>query len=188
METKWANQRKRSRNSYPSVSGAGLENQDKARLCILAREAWDVNDECRITNVDFATWRKHQQFLAVTGANPLLDRTSRLSLRDCTKRDLLKLVAHFENLAGETGRAVKTHMRAATQDTAVAMHNLTAACGERGLSLSYPAKICAKQNKCALEDASANQLWRLVFTVRNRRKKRDASPVLKTASPASDPF
>ena len=182
METKWTNQRKRSRNAYPSVGGP-LERNDKARICILAREAFDKAD----TDLDFETWRRHEQFLAVTGANPLLDRTSRLSLRDCTKRDLLKLVAHFQNLAGEPGRAVNTHLRAVVQDNALAMRKLEMECAARGIKISYPAKICAKQYKCALEEASPNQLWRLVFTVRNRRKLTQHG-IYETASPASDPF
>jgi hypothetical protein len=167
METKWTNDRKRSRNGYPSVGGP-LENKDKARICIKAREAFDKAD----TRQDFETWRRHEQFIAVTGANPLLDRTSRLSLRDCTQRDVLKLVAHFEDLAGQPGRAIDAHMRDEMKDSSIAMRKLEVECAERGLDLSYPAKICQKQYKCALEDAAPNQLWRLVFTVRNRRKVR----------------
>jgi hypothetical protein len=170
--TKWANQFRKSRNAFPSIGGP-LERNDKARICILAREAFDKAE----TTQDFETWRRHEQFLAVTGANPLIDRTSRLSLRDCTQRDMLKLTAHFQNLIGEPGRAVKSLLRIATQDHELAMRKLEAECTARSIDISYPAKICAKQFKCALDDASPKQLWCLVFTVRNRRKK------IKTADP-----
>lgn len=188
-ETKWTNGRKRSRNAYPSVGGP-LERNDKASICIKAREAYDKAD----TTLDFETWRRHEQFIAVTSANPLVDRTSRMSLRDCTQRDKLKLIAHFQDLAGEPGRALTTHMVDEVKDSAIAMRKLEAECAARGLNISYPAKICLKQNKCALEDASPNQLWRLVFTVRNRKKKvshneregHDVAPV--SASRPEDPF
>jgi hypothetical protein len=166
METKWSNQRKQSRNHYPSVGGV-LERNDKARICILARQAYDKAE----TTQNFETWRHHEQFIAVTGANPLLDRTSRLSLLDCNQRDVPKLIAHFQDLAGEPGHAVKTYLRESMKDQAVALHKLKEACEERGLELSYPGKICKQQYKCAIEDASPNQIWRLVFTIRNRKKK-----------------
>ena len=181
MATKWTNGRKRSRNSYPTVGGP-LERNDKARICIRAREAFDKAD----TTQDFETWRRHEQFIAVTGANPLLDRTSRMSLRDCTRGDLLKIVAHFEDLAGEPGRALKLHLREAVQDNAVALGKLKAECVARGVKLSYPARICMIQNKCSLEDATPNQLWRLVFTVRNRRVKVAAPP--RGSTKTEDPF
>lgn len=171
METKWTNGRKRSRNAYPSVGGP-LERNDKARICIRAREAWDkINGTSGSASLRFEDWRRHEQFIAVTGANPLLDRTSRISLRDCSQRDLLKLVAHFDDLAGEPGKAVDAHMRDEVKDSAIALRKLHAECAARGLDISYAAKICLKQYKCALEDASPNQLWRLVFTIRNRKKK-----------------
>lgn len=169
METKWTNQRKRSRNAYPSVGGP-LERNDKASICIKAREAFDKAD----THLDFETWRRHEQFLAVTGADRHLDKTSRLSLRDCTKRDLLKLVAHFQNLGGEPGRAVKTHLRDAVKDQQLALFKLREVCAERRLDIGYAAKICTSKYKCALEDASPAQLWKLHFDIKNRRKKTSA--------------
>ena len=177
-ETKWTNGRKRSRNGYPSVGGP-LANNDKARICIRAREAFDKAD----TTQDFETWRRHEQFIAVTGANPLSDRTSRLSLRDCTQSDLLKIVAHFEDLAGEPGRALDAHMRDEVKDSAIAMRKLEAECAARELSLEYPAAICRRQNKCELDAATPNQLWRLVFTIRNRKKKVSHEPVLTENCP-----
>ena len=86
---KWTNQHKRSRNSYPPAPGGLLDNTQKARICILAREAFDVVR----TAQHFESWRQHEQFLAVNGADRERDQTSRLSLTDCTQGDYLSLVA-----------------------------------------------------------------------------------------------
>lgn len=176
-ETKWANGRKRSRNSYPGSGRAGLlDNNDKAQICIEARKAWDSVKEQGSHGAGFREWRRREQFKAV-GIE---------SLRHCSKRHLLKLIAHFQDLAGEPGRAVNTHMRDEVKDSAIAMRKLEAECAARGIQISYPAKICAKQYKCALEDASPNQLWRLVFTVRNRRVKVASPP--RGVPPMEMPF
>jgi hypothetical protein len=162
MRTKWTNQFKKSRNYYPPRGGL-LDNGQKARIAILAKEAFQKtpNAERPTSNLEFEEWRHEQQFLAV----------GKESLLDCVQGDYLKIVAHFEDLAGESGRAVKTHMADAVTPRAIAMLKLETACEERGIKIEYPAKICRVQYKCALEAASPNQLWQLVFTVRNRRKK-----------------
>jgi hypothetical protein len=66
-------------------------------------------------------------------------------------------------------------MRAETEPRRMAMHKLRRDCADRGLSLDYPAAICRRQYRCALEDASPTQLWQLVFTIRNRRPTRRAA-------------
>ena len=110
----------------------------------------------------FREWR-HEQQLKACGKS---------SLRDCVQSDYLPLRAHFENLIGESDRALETHLRASSEPARIAMMKLRAACSEAGLDLAYPAKICRTQYKCDLDEANAKQLWRLVFTVRNRKKKR----------------
>jgi hypothetical protein len=53
------------------------------------------------------------------------------------------------------------------------LHILKANCEERGLKFpDYPGAICRAQNKCGLGGATEKQLWRLVYTVRNRKKKK----------------
>jgi hypothetical protein len=156
MKTKFANQYRKSRNHYPPRGGL-LDNGQKARIAILAKEAFD-RQGCTGSIED---WRHEQQFLAV----------GKESLRDCVQDDYLKLKAHFEDLTGESGRAVKTHMADAVSDRELVMRKLEAECAARALDISYPATICAKQYKCDLDHASPNQLWQLVFTVRNRRKR-----------------
>lgn len=134
----------------------------RRRIAILSKEAFArINPESKNPKAE-EEWRHEQQFLAV----------GKESLRDCLQDDYLRLKAWFENLAGETGRAVKTHMADAVSDHEIVMRKLEAECAARGLAIEYPAAICLRQYKCELEKASPNQLWQLVFTVRNRRKVR----------------
>jgi hypothetical protein len=155
MSTKWSNQHKRSRNHYGSAGGP-LDNTQKARICILARQAHDKLD----TYVPFEDWRQMEQFNAV----------GKDSLCDCIQSDYLRLVGHFQHLAGDGRRASRTAAADAFTDRRIAFHKLEAECAARGLELSYPGSICRKQFKCGLDEANSKQLWNLVFTVRNRRK------------------
>jgi len=171
MKTKWSNQYKRRRNYYPSIGGP-LDHGQKARICILAREAYD---SLGTSFLPFDAWRQMEQQNAV----------GKDSLRDCVQADYLKLRAHFEELAGESGRAVETHLADAMKPGAIALLKLREACAERGLKMEYPGAICRRQYKCAIEEANASQLWQLVFTVRNRRKPIDLEAALAGDTPAT---
>ncbi len=155
--TKFSNQNRTRRNAFPQRLSGPLSNEQKARLCILAREGYAL----AFTDQPFADWRHEQQELAVGKA----------SLCDCVQDDYLALKAHFQRLAGEEGDALRTETRHGTEDRRVAMRKLEVECAARKLALSYPAAICRRQFKCALNEATVKQLWMLVFTVRNRRKK-----------------
>lgn len=159
-----------------------LSNDQKATICQLAHEAWearaDIREpllECNLATMSktaiFEAWRHVEQGRAV----------GRQSLTKCTSEgDFLRLCAHFRAMIpGQEQRAARTLVRHAAEPRLVAMHKLRQACSAAGLELGYAAAICRTQNKCSLDEASGTQLWRLVFTVRNRRK-----PV-RTASPAS---
>jgi hypothetical protein len=158
MSKKFANQYRRSRNSYPGRAGGTLSHEQKAAICILAREAADRIGLVFHGAADLREWRCEQQFLAV----------GKESLTDCVQADYLKLKAWFLNLKGESGRAVKTHLRDAVQEKTIALHKLKESCADRGLKLSYAETICRSQFKCDLDQANAKQLWNLNFTVRNR--------------------
>lgn len=146
------------RRTFNSVvpRGGPLDNGQKANLCILAKEAFAL----AFTDLDLESWRRSEQVAAVGKA----------SLRDCVQADFLPLQAHFLRLGGEEGDATRTENRALAEPKRVAMAKLRAECAAREMALSYPAAICARQFKCRLEEASAGQIWKLVFTVRNRRK------------------
>lgn len=144
----------------PQRLGGPLSNQQKAALCILCREAYDLQPDASPdpTEAQLAEYR-HAQVEKATG---------KPGLTACVQDDWKPLRAHFLALVGRTGEAFKAAMEHGTEDVKVAMFKLRQACQRAGLPLAYPAAICRNQYRCALEDATAKQLWQLVFTVNNR--------------------
>jgi hypothetical protein len=145
-----------------------LDRGQKSALVILAKQAWErvrlVNDDVG----DFESWRQ-QESLKAAGVR----------ISDALVKHFSILKRHFADLAGQAGKAFNSAMREGTEDKRIARHKLEEACEERGLQLSYPAAICRRQFKRSLDDASAKQLWCLVFTVRNRRKPGEDVPQAK---------
>ena len=77
----------------------------------------------------------------------------------------------------------------ATSAQRVAMHKLHEECEKRGLALSWPAAICRSKFKCALDEATATQLWQLVFSVRNSKHPLIKKPAATDAAGKIDiPF
>jgi len=168
-----------------------LTNEQKRDIAQLAHAAWlgspsregmiECNPELSLSKVE-AAWR-HVEQGKVMGA-------MRQSLREATQRDYALLRAHFlrlraEGLAtqGDQARADAVEhtadqwsVRAATDGTRRARYLLRQALRDRDLREDYAAAICRTQNKCSLDDASEKQLWRLIFTIRNRRKAVTKSP------------
>jgi hypothetical protein len=168
-----------------------LSNKQKAEICQLAHEAWearaDIREpllECNLATMSktaiFEAWRHVEQGKAV----------GRQSLTKCTSEgDFLKLCAHFRAMIpGQEQRAARTLARHAAEPRLVAMHKLRQACSAAGLELGYAAAICRTQNKCTLDEASEKQLWRLVFTVKNRSKAKRPQYAAAAAANADDPF
>ena len=152
---------KRDAHRYPPRGGGLLSNEQKARICILAREAYAL----QFTDWEFPEWRHAEQEKACGKA----------SLCDCTQADFLRLKSHFLRLSGEEGEARRVETRAATEPRRIARYKLMQALAERGLAPGYAEAICRRQYHCGLDDASEKQLWRLVFTVRSRRAARRAA-------------
>lgn len=146
-----------------------LSNEQKATVARLARQAYDgwegregfedANPGMSVSRC-FECWRRVEQGKAV-GVQ---------SLTQCTNDDFLPLVAHFQNFRGDGATAVKTLLRHAEGARITPFFKLQQALAERGLNEAYAAAICRRQYKCELGDASEGQLWRLVYTIRNRRK------------------
>ena len=153
-------------HAYPSPS-TPLGNGQKARLCILARRAWEqlAAVSGQPSAVSFDDWRREQQAAAC----------GKRSLRLATQNDYLLIRARFLDLLGESGEAFEDLVRQQSEGRRLAWNKLETACKERGLALAYPDAICRTEYKCGLEDATEQQLWRLVYTVRNRRKVGQAS-------------
>jgi len=151
-----------------------LSNLQKAQLGQLARSAWlawagreeflDTNAELS-ASAAFTAWRHWQQGKAC----------GRQSLLACTQEDFLPLRAHFLALGGHEEQAGRTLVRAASEPERLARYKLKEALQERGLAEGYAAAICQRQYRKPLAEASAKQLWCLVYTVRNRRKPAPAT-------------
>ncbi len=152
-----------------------LSNDQKRLIAIAARKAYlakpdrdlfeAINPDLSPTEL-FTAWRRVEQGKAC-GVQ---------SLRACTQAHYGRLLAHFQALAGESGAAAQTLARDADNDRRVALYKLRQALRERGLQESYAAAICRQQYRCELTDASPKQLWRLVFTVRSRKKPQPKAP------------
>jgi len=109
------------------------------------------------------TWR-HQQVAQACG---------KLGLRCCSQDDYKLVEGHFLEALGDHAQAFEAFTRAATNDRRVAEYKLREACKEAGLSLNYANAICRNQNRGAnLDQVDARVLWRLVYTIRNRRHSR----------------
>ena len=163
---KATNQFRKRENAYPSRLTGPLSNEQKARICILAREAADVMGVKIVSAAHLREWRMEQQFKAV----------GKQSLTECLQDDYLPLTAHFLNLAGKSVSAMNAHLKHGTEDKRIAFFKLQEICEERGISMAYAGAICRNAHKCTLNDATARQLWQLVFTVKNRSPKKVGQP------------
>lgn len=150
---------------------SALSRKQVIVLAKLARQAWDAmpegdreafldaNPELSVSAC-FTAWRHWQTGLAC-GVQ---------SLRAATQEDYLKIRARFLHLAGRDAEAMGDLVRDQEHGRIVAWQKLHKALAERGLAQGYAEAICRRQYKCALGEATEKQLWRLLYTVRNRRK------------------
>lgn len=144
----------------PSRLGGPLSNEQKARLCILCREAYDA--------MPGAASHPTEEMLAEYRHAEVEKATGKPGLTACVQDDWNPLLAHFLALVGETGVAFNVAMRHGTEPKRVAMHKLGEALAKARLPMAYAAAICRRQYKCEPADASPKQLWNLVFTIKNR--------------------
>jgi hypothetical protein len=171
---KWSNGQRRARNAYPTTGSGRLSNEQKARICMLAKRAYDreaLTQHLALGTWHSEDWRRAQQ-LQVTG---------HASLTTCTQAHYLALVSHFAQLAGEDGVAYQAEIKDATAARRIALHKLQEECTARNLTLAWPSAICRSKFKLQLEDAQPRQLWQLVFHVRNSNHP----PVAKVATKAA---
>jgi ribosome modulation factor len=169
-----------------------LSNLQKREIAIAARRAYDAKPDreaFEAINSDlsrsdcFNAWRHVEQGKAV-GIQ---------SLTEMTQAHYGKVLAHFQRLAGNLAAADHTLARDADNGRRVARFKLDEALRERGLSEGYAASICRSQNRCTLDHATEKQLWRVFYTVRNRRPALSSSNGPALPKPAAavrepDPF
>jgi hypothetical protein len=144
-----------------------LQKREIAQLARRAYDAWSEREAFEAINSGqsrtacFEAWRHVEQGKAC-GVQ---------SLCACTQAHYGRLVAHFQALGGNAAAATRTLVRDADNDRRIARYKLDQALQERGLREEYAAAICRRQYRCGLDEANTKQLWRLVFTIRNRRKR-----------------
>jgi len=95
----------------------------------------------------------------------------KLGLRCCSQDDYGAVKGHFLNLLGESGKAFEAIHHGEGNARRVAEFKVVQACEQAGLQVAYAGRICANMFKCSLADASADQLWKLMFTIKNRGRK-----------------
>lgn len=153
----WRQPRRVGADYAPEAGSGPLTLHQKRRLVLLAKRAWMKRGQ---PGENFDLWRRD-----------VAERACGHRISQAWQRDWGSLKAAFENELGESGWAMNTLMRDEDNKRRIALHQLGRACSERGLPLAYPEAICRRQYRCGLGDATASQLWRLFFTVKNRRKK-----------------
>ena len=139
---------------------APLTNDQKRILSQLARRAWtQAGPELDGMSADEF---RQQEVVKACG---------KLGLRCCSQNDYGAVKGHFLNLLGETEKAFQAVHHGEGNARRVAEYKVVQACRDAGLELAYAAKICANTFKCSLDEASTDQLWKLMFTVKNRGRK-----------------
>lgn len=160
---------------------APLSNIQKRDISIAARrayEAWPEREAFEAINVDqsrtacFEAWR-HVECAKAVGIQ---------SLREMTQAHYNRVLAHFEELAGDAASATRRRGRDHDNDRRIALHKLKEACQAADVGLSYAASICRAQYRCGLDEATTKQVWNLFYTVRNRAAAKKPAP----AQPADD--
>lgn len=147
-----------------SIARRGLTPAQVTKLAILSKRAYEQEKALGLLadGVTFDAWRHAECQAAagvpgLTGANQATYRTLR---------------AHFAKIAGDDADAFRDHIGAgsdAAQGTDLATHHLKKNCEKFDLAYpAYPAAICRSQFKCSLGDATAKQLWKLIYTIRTR--------------------
>lgn len=139
----------------PDAGWKPLTRNQKTRLVLLAKRGWAAAGEPG----EFDPWR---QDVAVQACGRRISEASQKHWAD--------LKAEFQSRAGDEAGAFETQLREGDNKRRIAMHKLTEALAQKGLPGAYAAAICRTQYKCPLEEASAGQLWRLFYTVKNRKK------------------
>jgi hypothetical protein len=135
-----------------------LTKEQKMRLSILARKAaWEQKQG--LDNKQLDAWR---QEVSIRACGVRISEASQCHWAD--------LKSAFEDLAGAPEQAFETQLRDVDNKRRVALWKLNQVLTEKGLAPEYAGAICKTQFKCALEDASAKQLWCLFYTVKNRLK------------------
>ena len=151
------------RNGYVGERHGPLDNEQKARICILAREAFvRMHGRAPASEAELAAWRHEQQVKACRLG----------SLTHATQAQMPDLEAHFLDLKGESGQAFRKLMKRDTGNPHVARAVLRKNLATFGLAEGYAAVICRSKCKCELHEANATQLWKVIFQIRKNQQRK----------------
>ena len=150
-----------------------LLSTDQIRsVCITARRAYDVwegRDDWEAGHYPlsrtgcFDAWRHRETARIADGE---------ASLRRCiSERHYLRLLAHFNDLAGQGGEALRALLRHAEEARIVIFFKLQQALAQKGLDEGYAAHIARCKFKKPLGDCTEKQLWVLFFDVRRAKAR-----------------
>jgi hypothetical protein len=154
-----------------------LSKLQKARIAQLAAHAYKAQ---KYLDQPLEEWRRSEQEIAC----------GRSSLRECTQAHFLSLVAHFQALAGDTAESKKTWSRTGRvkgspilhdthENRKTAIEKITEVLDEHkarreahgntpSITWPYVLAIVKNQHKKPIDQLTAAQLQRLLFTVTNR--------------------
>lgn len=149
-------------------AGGGLSRDQKTKLAIIARRAFDRHSQAGLVDdeVSFDEWRHAECLAATDGKVP--------GLSSASQRYYRLLRGHFALLAGDPETAFRDAVNGSPEqaDWEQAWNILKRETADKGLTFpAYPASICQTQYKCPLREATKKQLWSLIYTIRNRKKK-----------------
>lgn len=143
---------------------AALKNSQKSALAQVARRAFNRQRALALGRGEAWThqddeWR-HAEVMKAVG---------KAGLRCCVNDDFESIMAHFLDLAGESGQAMEYAIKEANRDCVRAQFVLVKTMKEAGLKPAYVDKICLTQNKCQVQDMNdPKKIWALVYTIKNR--------------------
>lgn len=138
-----------------------LTNGQKAYLAQLAKRAFDKCASSLVGGPDDGIsaedWRRREVGKAC----------GKFGLRCCGQTDYKLVEAHFLRLLGETRRADKAYIRAATEPKRQAEAVLVRELARFNFRPEYAERICLSKFKCTVcELQGANQVWVIVYDIR----------------------
>lgn len=158
------------------AQGAFFLNREQVRELILAAQnAHRKQTELGLTDQTFDDWRKQT----------LWDLVCKASFRTVNQTEFNKVLDGFGVLAGRRTAQAHKPLLQSQDEVRRAIWRLKEECREMGEAfggeegaMRYANALMEKIHKTKLHDASAKQIWQVIFTLRSRAKKqaKQASP------------
>lgn len=166
-----------------------LTNSQKRYLSQLAERAFNMEAaKCRAHGLELfdATKLSRSAALATFRHHHVAEASGKHGLRCCSQMDYKAVEAHFLKLLGETEKAQRAELRAATEPQRQAENKIIGLCHTLGKKLPYADGICRQMfHGLPLSDASVKQLWKVFFALKyevDRQKKKAFSPQFSALS------